>query len=181
MAELGFSFNSQDHNTDQSVTLPGGIYRLEVADADVKDTKAGTGKLIAGAIEVLEPDSHKGRKFFFNINIRNPNPVAQNIGQEELAKLLRALGVSDDFTNTDQLKFISFTAKVGLEKKQDGYDQKNKIVRYYYPDQGDVPAPAIDALKAANDNREAANDNRPAAAPARKPAAAAGGKNPWSK
>jgi hypothetical protein len=71
--------------------------------------------------------------------------------------------------------------KDSKEKNADGspqYPARNTIKKYFYPDQGDVPEPAIDAIQpgAATTARAQApvNDNRQAAAAA-KPA----GAKPW--
>jgi hypothetical protein len=180
MASLG-GFNPDEHDTDQSVTLPEGILKLNITDSSDARTKSDTGTILKLTIEVLAPAEIEGRKWFHNINIENDNPIAQRIGQEELAKLCRAIGVRP--TDSEDLHHKEFTAKVGLDKKQDGYDQKNKFTRFYYPDEGEVPEPALAAPVAANDNRKAANDNKakPAAAATKPAAAAAGAKLPWVK
>lgn len=177
MASL--NFNAEDHDTSQSSTLPLGVYVLEVSASEVKPTKGGTGHLLAVTYDVLEPDNFHGRKMFANINIANDNPTAQKIGQEELAKLCRAIG-KPKIADSEELHFQRFTAKVGLEKPSAGYEPRNKITRFYFPDEGELPPAAIDAVQptaavkpAANDNRSApANDN---AAPAAKKAL------PWGK
>jgi hypothetical protein len=70
--------------------------------------------------------------------------------------------------------------KDSKEKNADGspqYPARNTIKKYFYPDQGDVPEPAIDAVQPAAPAARAqapANDNRQAAAAA-KPA----GAKPW--
>lgn len=57
--------------------------------------------------------------------------------------------------DSEELHFKAFTAKIGLGKpSKDGqYPARAEIKRYYFPDQGDVPEPAIDAEQPANDNR----------------------------
>lgn len=181
MAQLGTKFDATSVDTTQSdySTLPLGIYRLEVSASDVTATKAGTGTILKLTYDVLEPEEYKGRKIFSNINIQNPNPTAQEIGQRELGSLCRAVGISA-IENSEELHFIGFTAKVGLEKKQEGYAQRNNLARFYFPDEGNVPTPAVDAVQprvAANDNRPAAaNDNRPTQA---QPAVA--GSRPWKR
>lgn len=176
MAQLGAAFNPQDHDTTQSdfSPLPNGIFRLEVSASDVVPTKAGTGTILKLTYDVVEPEEFKGRRIFGNLNIENPNSTAQQIGQKELASLCRAVELSE-IEDSESLHFITFTAKVGLEKPQPGYAQRNKILRFYFPDEGDLPEPAID------DNQPKAaptpaNDNRPAAAPAK-----AAGSRPWPK
>lgn len=175
MAKLGQTFDPTSHDTTQTEfsTLPLGIYRLEVTASDVVPTKAGTGTILKLTYDVIEPEEFKGRKIFANMNIENQNAVAQQIGQKELASLCRAIGLSD-LSDSEELHFHAFTAKVGLEKPQEGYAQRNRIVRFYFPDEGNVPEPTIDAEqpKAAASKSAPANDNNPA------PAA---GKRPWGQ
>lgn len=176
MASLG-SFKATEQDTSQSSTLPLGNYKLEVSASEVKRTKADTGTILNVTIDVLEPEQFASRKIFTSYNIENQNPVAEKIGKDDLAKLCRAIGLESDPDDSEELHFKSFVAKVGLEKPQPGYDPRNKIVRYYYPDvDGDVPEPGLLA--------EPAGTKRPAPAPAnennRASAPAAGGKKtPW--
>lgn len=189
MAKLGQRFDATQHDTEQRdyEELPNGIYQLEIAEAEIVETgpeDARTGSGMKFTANVLAPDELKERKFFGFINIENNNPQAQEIGQRELASLCRALGL-DGVEDTDELLFIAYTVKIGMgkpskKKNADGtpmYPARAEIKRYYFPDQGDVPVPAVDEnqpVKAANDNKPAANDN--------KPKAQAGGgakKRPW--
>lgn len=186
MASLGGrTFNPADHDTEQRdeyPNLPDGIYRLEVTDADLKEDQQAGKAGIKITYGVVEPEDYKGRLIFGYINIEHPNVQAQDIGQKELASLCRAAEISEEITDTDQLRFQAFVAKVGLgkpgkEKNADGtpsYPAKNEIKRFYFPDTGDVPAPEVaEVPAAANDNRRSANDNAPAARPAAaRPAAA---------
>jgi hypothetical protein len=198
MASLGGrTFNPNDHDTEQRdeyPNLPDGIYRLEVSEADLKEDQAAGKAGIKITYDVVEPDDLKGRKIFGYINIEHPNVQAQDIGQKELASLCRAAEISEEITDTDQLKFQSFVAKVGLgkpgkERNADGtpvYAAKNEIKRFYFPDAGDVPAPEVAEQAAANDNRKSANDNAPAGRPAaNRPAAQADAApkaaRPWGK
>jgi hypothetical protein len=167
----GLNFNAQEHDTTQSSTLPLGDYELEVVESEVKPTSKGTGHILRLVEEVREPEEFKGRKLFHNINIANDNPVAEKIGKEDLAKLCRAIGISH-VDDSDELHYKPFRAKVGLEKPQPGYDPRNKIVRYYFPDEGEVPEAKV---APANDNRASANDNAPAAAGGAKKS------RPWGK
>lgn len=185
MANLGQRFNAQDHDTEQRdyAELPNGIYQMEIEASDVGPTKAGSGMILKTTNVVIAPDAYKGRKLFNNYNLENPNPQAQEIGQRQFASLCRAIG-ADSVEDSEELHFRSFTVKVGLGKAQNGYPARAEIKAYYFPDQGNVPEPAIDAVQpaAANDNppqRRAANDNDNA--PAARPAAAATGARPWGQ
>lgn len=175
MAGLGKRFDATAHDTQQNdySELPNGVYKLEIEASDVGPTKAGNGTILKTTMVVIEPESLKGRKLFTTYNLENSNPQAQEIGQKQFASLCRAVGVSavDD---SEELHFLAFTAKIGLGKAQNGYPARAEIKRYFFEDEGNVPAPAIDANQpapqpaAANDNRRttASNDNKPAAAAA---------------
>jgi hypothetical protein len=193
MASLGVKIDPTQHDTDTQrgdfKELPNGIYTLEVDSADVKKSGEGTGRKVGLnlAMTVIEPEEFKGSKIFNYINLEHPTAKAQEIGQADFAKLCRALGISHAPDDTDELMFISFTAEIGMgkpskEKNADGlpqYPAKNEIKKYFYPDEGVVPAAKADPTPPANDNRRApANDNRqPAAAAA--PAARPAGSKPW--
>lgn len=187
MAKLATRFNAQDHDTTQrefGEELPNGTYEMEVDSADVVPTKDGRGTILKASMTVIRPEELAKRKLFTNYNLENPNAQAQEIGQKQFASLCRAMGVSE-VEDTDELLFKAFTVKVALGKpSKDGqYPARAEIKKYFFPDEGNIPEPAIDevqpAPQAANDNRQAAaNDNRAAARPAAA-AAAGGAKRPW--
>ena len=184
MAGLGQRFDATAHDTLQNdyAELPNGIYKLEIEASDVGPTKAGNGTILKTTMVVIEPESLKGRKLFTTYNLENANPTAQEIGQKQFASLCRAVGVSA-VEDSEELHFLAFTAKVGLGKAQNGYPARAEVKRYYFEDEGNVPAPEIDANQpapqpvVANDNRRtaASNDNKPAAA------AAGATRRPWGK
>lgn len=185
MAQLGKKFDATAHDTEQRdyEELPNGIYQLEIEASDVTETSTGSGAILKTTMVVVAPEDYKGRKLFTNYNLENKNPKAQEIGQRQFASLCRAIGESE-VEDSEDLHYKVFTAKIGLGKpSKDGqYPARAEIKRYYFPDEGNVPEPEIDANQPskpaapANDNRQAAsNDNAPAAASA----ASGGKKRPW--
>lgn len=185
MAQLGQKFNAQDHDTTQSdySELPNGIYRMEIEVSDVAPTKDGKGTILKTTNVVVDPEEYRGRKLFNNYNLENQSAQAQEIGQKQFAALCRAIGV-DEVEDSEDLHFKVFTVKVGLGKpSKDGqYPARAEIKRYYFPDEGEMPEPAIDESQPAK--AAPANDNRrPAAAAASPPARAAtgGASRPWGK
>lgn len=191
MAQLGQRFNAQDHDTTQGdySELPNGDYELEIEASDIKAGENGTG--LSTTMIVVRPDEYQGRKLFSYYNLEHNNSQAQEIGQRQFASLCRAIGV-EGVSDSEELHFKLFTVKVGLGKasknKKTGqeYPARAEIKKYYFPDEGNVPTPAVDVTQprvAANDNRPdaatraAANDNRPAQA---QPAAATGSR-PWKR
>src|SRR5690554_5309911 len=85
MAFLGQTFNAQELPQDQGSfdPIPAGWYTATIAGAELRQTKAGTGEYIAVQYNVTGP-SHEGRVMFGNLNIRNPNPKAEEIGMRQL-------------------------------------------------------------------------------------------------
>lgn len=178
MARLGTTFKAEDHNTEQSdyELLPTGIYQLEVSASEIREDD-DKNKTLSLVYDVIEPESFKSRKIFAYIDLENRDAKKQEDGQRDFAKLCRSLGLSA-VEDSEELHFIAFTAKVqnspaGVSKAGRPYKAKNRVQRFFYPDEGNVPAPAIDANQpapqpAANDNRRttASNDNKPAAAAA---------------
>ncbi len=179
MARLATAFNAQDYDTTQAdySELPNGIYELEIEASEVAPTKDGTGTILKTTNVVIRPEQFAKRKLFNNFNLENKSVQAQEIGQRQFASLCRAIGVSS-VEDSDELHFKTYTVRIGLGKpSKDGqYPARAEIKKFFFPDEGNVPEPAIDETRpatrpvAANDNRQAAaNDNAPAAATAKRP------------
>ncbi|MBO0129140.1 DUF669 domain-containing protein [Agrobacterium burrii] len=182
MAKIGIRVEATEENTQQRdfTNLPNGDYQLEISASEIKEKNKDTRDHainLSVTIDVLAPDELKGRKVFNNYNLQHPNPQTQEIGQRQFACLLRSLGLNEAPEDSDELHFISFMARIGMgkdskEKNADGtpkYAARNELKKYYYPDEGNLPEPKVDAAPpGANDNRRtaASNDNKPSAATA---------------
>ncbi|WP_320203725.1 DUF669 domain-containing protein [Agrobacterium rosae] len=182
MAKIGIRVEATEENTQQRdfTNLPNGDYQLEISGSEIKEKNEGTRDHainLSVSIDVLAPEELKGRKIFNNYNLQHPSPQTQEIGQRQFACLLRALGLTEAPEDSDELHFIAFSARIGIgkdskEKNADGtpkYAARNELKKYYYPDEGNLPEPKVEAApSAANDNRRtaASNDNKPAAAAA---------------
>lgn len=104
--------------------LPAGWYSASISDAELRDTKAGTGVYVSVKYVISGP-SHQGRIVYGNMNIRNPNSMAEDIGRQQLAALMRAIGL-DEIRDTDQL--IGGNCEIKLSIKQDEqYGDRNEI------------------------------------------------------
>lgn len=179
MASLGKKFDATEHDTTQNdyAELPNGVYLMEIEASDVVPTKDGKGTILKTTNVVVEPEDYKGRKLFNNYNLENQSTQAQEIGQRQFAALCRAIG-ADAVDDSEELHFRKFTVRVALGKpsKDRQYPARAEIKRYYFPDEGNVPEPSIDAEQP----KVAANDNKPAVTAATKSAAAgAGARRPW--
>jgi hypothetical protein len=138
--------------------LPAGWYTATISQAELKDTKAGTGQYIKLRYDITGP-THQGRVVFGNLNIRNPNPKAEEIGRADLGEIMRAIGLAK-VTDTDEL--IGNQIGIKLAIKEDAqYGASNEVKGY----------------------KSLGGSIAPAAAPASAPAAAPtkGAAPPWAK
>lgn len=135
-AELPQSDNNYD-------PLPEGWYQSTIMDAQVKMTKSGTGSYIAVRYQINGP-THVGRQLFGNINIRNANPTAENIGHQQLGQLLAAIGV-EDLEDTDQLIGGQCSIKLSIRKSEQYGDSND--VKAWKSVEGAKPKPATAAPK----------------------------------
>jgi hypothetical protein len=111
--------------------VPNGDYKLEITASDVPIKNEGTrdqATTVKVTIDIIEPEEFKGRKIFGNYNVEHPKAQVQEIGQKQFSCLLRALGMTESPEESDELHFISFTARIGMgkdskEKNADGSPQ----------------------------------------------------------
>jgi len=145
-------------NANNFEPLPAGWYTCTISQAELKDTKAGNGQYIKLRYDITGP-SHQGRVVFGNLNIKNANPKAEEIGRQQLGEIMRAIGLAK-VADTDQL--IGGQISIKLDIKQDAQYGASNEVRGFKSVSGSV-APAAPA------------------APASAPAAAAKAAPPWAK
>ena len=141
--------------------LPAGWYTATVASAELRDTKAGNGQYIAVRYDITGP-THQGRVVWGNLNIRNPNPTAEQIGRQQLGELMRAIGLAR-VNDTDQLIGGSLSIKLAI-RRDERYGDSNDVKGYKATGGGSVPSPAA-----------------PAAAQQAAPAAPSKPAPPWAK
>jgi hypothetical protein len=111
-------------NTGSFEPLPAGWYTVTITQAELKDTKAGNGQYIKLRYDVTGP-THQGRVVFGNLNIKNPNQKAEEIGRQQLGDIMRAIGLAK-VTDTDQL--IGNSLSIKLDVKQDAqYGASNEV------------------------------------------------------
>jgi len=126
MAFLGETFNASEMPVPESNydPVPAGWYNVAIAGAEIKDTKAGTGKYISVRFDITGPE-HQGRVVFTNLNTRNPNPKAEEIARQQLGEIMRAIGVQE-LEDTDQLIGGNLAIKVTV-KESEQYGPGNEV------------------------------------------------------
>lgn len=105
--------------------IPAGTYTVAVVDSDVKPTKSG-GLQAVFTLQVADGE-FTGRKVFARLNVRNPSPQAEQIGQAQLSALLHACGVIQ-MQDTAQLHGKVLRARVVIRKDETGqYGDQNEV------------------------------------------------------
>lgn len=166
MAKLGVDLSGVNPNDGVMGPLPApGPYQFYLTEGEVKDTSTGSGTLFKFTAEVIEGE-YKGRKVFDQINVTNKNPVAQKIGQAQLAGMIAACGLPPTTDDTDEILWQPFWAEVKIEpyKDKNGNDKEGtKFHKFLFETAEQSPPntkPQPSAPPHANDNRQHANDNR---------------------
>lgn len=120
-----FSVNDLPQSDNNFEALPAGWYQVHITGAELRPTKAGTGAYIAVRYDVLGP-THQGRVVFGNLNIRNPNPKAEEIGRQQLGSLMRAIGLAQ-VSDTDQLIGGQLMIKLAIRPADGQYEASNDV------------------------------------------------------
>jgi hypothetical protein len=126
--------------------LPAGWYTAKITNAEVKPTKAGTGKYISVRFDILGP-THQGRVVFTNLNTRNPNPKAEEIGRQQLGDIMRAIGIGK-LTDTDQLIGGDLSIKLAV-RNDEQYGNSNDVKAFKAIEGSTMPTPQAAAPVAA--------------------------------
>lgn len=167
---------AQNANTGDFQPVPPGWYQVSIEKAELKTTKAGTGKYVKLMMTVLGPTC-SNRKVFSNINIVNPNPTAQQIGRREMGALQMAIG-KPRATDTAELIGGVLEVKLAIETNSAGGGD-NVVKAYRACGSGGVHATAQQAPYVAPAPAAAAPAHAITAAAA--PAQSAKPKMPWEK
>ena len=142
MASLSQSYDVSDlpKGTSNFEPLPAGWYSATISGAEIKQTKAGTGEYVAVKYSITGP-THQGRVVFANLNIKNPNPKAEEIGRQQLGEVMRAIGLArvDD---TDQLIGGSLSIKLEV-KSSEQYGDSNEVKGFKAVAGGSMPTPGL--------------------------------------
>ena len=157
-----FNVNELPQGTGNFEPLPAGWYTATISQSELKATKAGNGQYIKLRYDITGP-THQGRVVFGNLNIKNANPKAEEIGRADLGEIMRAIGLAK-VTDTDQL--IGGQIGIKLSVKEDAqYGASNEVKGFKSLSGSAAPAAASIPAKTA--------------APA--PAASAKAAPPWTK
>jgi len=120
--------------------VPAGWYVAQITDAEVKQTKSGTGEYIKIRYDIQGPTSQR-RVVFGNLNVKNANPAAEKIGRQQLGDIMRSVGLSA-VTDTDQLLGTTMQIKIDIRESEQ-YGPSNEVKAWKALAAGMAPAPAV--------------------------------------
>ena len=112
MAVLNFDA-TQIETTSRDPVQPG-TYEAVITESETRPCRNGQGLGINLTFEILS-EAAKGRKVWYWINYLHPKAEAQRIGQEELARICKAVGIGH-LDDTVQLHNIPMMITVALDK-----------------------------------------------------------------
>jgi hypothetical protein len=177
MAFLGETFDATSVEPAQPRdNLPPGKYTAQVIESTMKDTAKG-GEMLQLTLEIIDGPS-KGRRVWDNLNIKNPNPTAQEIALRTLSAICLAIG-KQHISDSEEIHFLPMTITVAVEVDNRDKDlppdeqRKRNTVRGY--------AAARDGAPVAKAPSSCSSRQAPPPSTPRPAAPAAGGVPPWRK
>jgi len=127
--------------------LPAGVYTTAIVDSDVKPTQKG-GTQAVFTLQVVD-GPFAGRKVFARINVRNPSPEAERIGQSQLSALQHACGVLQ-MQDTSQLHGKVVRARITVRKDETGqYGDSNEVKAFEAVGGAQMPTAPVAGVPAA--------------------------------
>ena len=145
-------FNAATVDPQQSYDpLPDAWYTVLMTKSEMKPTKDGSGAYLETELTVQD-QAYKGRKIFYRLNLKNSNPVAQEIAYKQLSAICHAVGVIQ-CEDSQQLHGLPFKVKVVVKKDDSGkYDPSNEVKAIKSVNEDGAPsAPAFAAQQQAFD------------------------------
>jgi hypothetical protein len=139
LLDESFDLDSLPTSQPSFEPLPAGWYMASIILAEIQPTKSG-GKMIALRYEIIGP-THAGRIVFNNLNIKNANPKAEEIGRQQLGDIMRAIGLSR-LSDTDD--FIGGKLNIKLQITQsEQYGNRNEIRGWKAIEGSAIPRPTM--------------------------------------
>lgn len=128
MAQLNFDATQVAPAEGRGDPIPAGWYIVLMDESDLVPTSKG-GLMLKCRFSVLD-GQYVGRKLFAQINLKNDNPVAQEIGFRELSAIAHAVNVLH-VGNSEQLHGLPMKVKVKIRTDKTGeYEPQNEITTY---------------------------------------------------
>ena len=126
---------SVEESTGEFTVIPAGKYKACLVGDELTDNKAGTGKILKVKVQITD-GQFAGEILTDYINITNPNPQAQAIGQGVLKRICNMCGVQYPPQDTAPLMGKPLGIDVKVEKFvsiTSGKELKSNKIKAYGP------------------------------------------------
>lgn len=169
MAQLNFDATQVAPDTGGGDPVPAGWYNVMIDESEMKPTKTEGGLRLSLRFTILD-GQYANRKVFTGLNLKNANPVAQEIAYKQLSAICHAVGIMQ-VQDSQQLHGRPLKIKVKVRAASGDYEASNDITSYKnINEQVDGPVAGAAAAGAPWATAPAAAPQQPAWAP--QPAAA---------
>lgn len=137
MAQLGIDVTNVEASVPRDPIPVPGWYKCVITSSEVVPSKTDpeNGRRLNFGFQVVEGPYAK-RTFFTGLNVRNANPVAQEIAMKDLSAIGHAVGVTV-INDSEQLHNIPLWVKIKFvpavaptESAPNGYEAKNEVTGY---------------------------------------------------
>ena len=138
-SDLSLDFATDEVEVQTYELLPEGVYAVNITKVEMKPTKNNNGKRLVVSCKVTD-GQHKGRSLMTGLNVKNANPVAEEIGRKQLRVLLQAVNL-DGERDMGRLIGKECIAQVVIKEGTGGYGPSNDI-KAFKPLSGGGSAPS---------------------------------------
>jgi len=154
LSNIGIDPNVEK-NTGEFTVLPPGNYEAVIVGDELSDNKAGTGKILKLSVQIIS-GQFAGTVLKDTLNITNPSPVAQQIGQGVLKNICEICNVPFPPKDTTLLRGKPMSIQLAVEEFTSNKSGKqlssNKIKKYAVKGSAPAtPAPAQTSQQASPD------------------------------
>lgn len=127
MANLN-NFNANEVEPASFDLLPAGKYLAVITESEMRATKKGAGQFLNLTFEVIEGE-FRGRKVWARLNLKNPNPKAEQIARGQLSAICRAVGVMQP-RDSCELHNLPLVITLKVKNREDTGEPQNDVTGY---------------------------------------------------
>ena len=127
-AILNFDATTVAPDTGGGDPVPAGWYNVMIDESEMKPTKTEGGLRLSLRFTILD-GQYANRKVFTGLNLKNANPVAQEIAYKQLSAICHAVGVMQ-VQDSQQLHGRPLKIKVKVRAASGDYEASNDITSY---------------------------------------------------
>ena len=139
MAQLPQSYNSENNKEGMTdfTAMDAGKYPMTIVKSQYKETKAKNGHYLQLQMKVFE-GKNKGRMFFENLNLDNPNPVTVEIANKTLNSICQACDKAA-VEDSSELHNLPLFVTLKVVPKTATQPPSNDVTKYEPYTEGGVP------------------------------------------